>query len=106
MNVKDCLYSDYITYNEWENGVTIQGVKMPVEMLSKEFRIKDSVLCEDLLNYMRINRMQNYNGVDREIILVTQPKSVNFEMRVIESILIIMKELLGRVSQSTPSKSN
>ncbi|KAL4495703.1 hypothetical protein ABPG72_014172 [Tetrahymena utriculariae] len=95
-NIKEILYSDYISYEEWENGVKIGEKIVPTDVLSKEFRLKDGLLCDELINYMRINKMQHYNGLDRDLIMLTQPKSINFELRCIEAALIVIKELKDR----------
>lgn len=70
-NVGDFIYADYISYDEWENGVTLAKKTIPANILSKEFRLKNGLLCDELLNYMRINKMKHYNGTDRDEIMLT-----------------------------------
>jgi len=86
-----------VTFEEWESEIILpDGKKAPPSVLSKGFFLKDSFLCEDLLNYIRISKMSTYNGVDRDQIMLTRPKSLNFELRTLEATVILLQELLYR----------
>jgi len=85
MNPTKILFKNYITDREWETGVILSG-KTPgsIDELTREFRVKSSKLCEDVLAYLRAHLLLNYKGNDIVKILVTIPTSLNYEEFVLD----------------------
>ena len=53
-NIEQIVFSDYICDEEYDDGVEWEGKIRDVDQLTKEFRLKETSVCFDLLAYIRV----------------------------------------------------
>lgn len=61
----------------------------------KIIRLKREKLCEDLLQYLRANLIFSYKGSNKEILLVSSPVDIDFELFTVSCALNLMKNMMN-----------
>ena len=67
LDPKTLFFRNYISELEWSKGKLKDekenGGEKDLENLTKEFRVKYSYLCEDVLAFLRGSYLPNYRGL-------------------------------------------
>lgn len=53
-SLESLIFTDYIQEEEYEDGIEWEGKIRKVESLTKEFRLKKTRVCLDLISYLRV----------------------------------------------------
>jgi hypothetical protein len=61
----------------------------------KIIRLKKDKLCEDLLQYLRANLIFSYKGDKKELLLVSSPVDIDFELFSVSCALNLMKNMMN-----------
>lgn len=94
-DIKNILFTDYIADDEWEEDTLYwQGKKYKASEFSKEFRIKQGTINLELLAFLRIYIMTEYQGEDKQQVMLTIPSSYKFELMVLNFAYQVIDLLL------------
>lgn len=84
---------------DWEKGfIEEKGHKIPIDKITKEFRIKRTKLNQDLMMYFRLYLMVYYTGKDLKDVLVTIPVSLDYEIFVLSFGVKLLNHYLSKYS--------
>lgn len=65
---------------------------MDISEITKEFRLKKYKLCQDLLNYLRLDEIEKNSFTN---ILVTLPSNFDFEILILKTALKYLEKVFA-----------
>jgi hypothetical protein len=81
---------------------SLKGKIISTQLLTKEFRLKDSEICEDLLTYARVFVLRDLTAEEKTKNLITIPTTIAFEKKILVFCAKVIDALLrDKLAQSS-----